>query len=264
MNQKFETKEKLVESIKLLFDKTSEGTISSLELDKLVTQTRELYERALIIRYKSYEEKVYGEIQPINDFSEEKVDETIIEELFTETKVSEIPKDVNKISDFKIFDEEKPTLDFSIFENEETWTDENQKQQITDTEEQLEKKSAYNELSNEENTAFTEQKEEVVEFNDTDVFAGILKNDNTLGSILMLSKIDTLVGAFGFNEKLQCIQELFDGSSETFNEVILKLDAQADFSDAKKVLIELYNKHNWELDNAVTIDFIQKVERRFA
>jgi hypothetical protein len=79
----------------------------------------------------------------------------------------------------------------------------------------------------------------------------------------MSSKLQTLVGCFGLNDKLQCIRELFQGSSESFNQAIDQLDNQPDFSAAKRVLAQYAQQYSWDLESNLTAEFIQKVERRY-
>jgi hypothetical protein len=58
---KFDTKEDLLVSIQLLFNNLKIGKLSEEDMETLVNSTRELHERALILRYKAYEHKIYGE-----------------------------------------------------------------------------------------------------------------------------------------------------------------------------------------------------------
>ncbi len=95
------------------------------------------------------------------------------------------------------------------------------------------------------------------------IFDKILKQDDSLASRLMLSKLDTLIGAFGFNEKFQCIQELFKSSSEDFNQAIMILDNLQSFDEAKNQLEYYVHLNNWNLESEIVGEFIRKVERRF-
>jgi hypothetical protein len=88
-------------------------------------------------------------------------------------------------------------------------------------------------------------------------------SDDSLSARLSASKLQTLVGSFGLNDKLQCIRELFGGSSEAFNQSINQLDNQTDFTAAKRVLDQLAQQFSWDLESNLTAEFIQKVERRY-
>jgi hypothetical protein len=94
------------------------------------------------------------------------------------------------------------------------------------------------------------------------IFKSILdSNDNS--THLFISKLDTLIGAFGFNEKYQCIQELFNGSSEDFNQAIDVLDALSNFQEAEKQLEFYVHLNKWDLESEIVAEFVRKIERRF-
>lgn len=77
--------------------------------------------------------------------------------------------------------------------------------------------------------------------------------------------IETLIGCFSLKEKLQCINHLFDGSSEIFAFSIKKLDECPAMDEAESNLIYLSNKHNWkEKDVAAVQVLIEKVKCRYA
>ena len=57
---KFDTKEDLLATMQLLMDRLAMGTLTMDEMEDLVASSRAFYERTLILRYKSYEQEVYG------------------------------------------------------------------------------------------------------------------------------------------------------------------------------------------------------------
>jgi flagellar biosynthesis GTPase FlhF len=57
---KFGSKEEILSAIQSIFENIQSGRLTADEMDSLVELTRELNERALILRYKSYEEKIFG------------------------------------------------------------------------------------------------------------------------------------------------------------------------------------------------------------
>ena len=79
-----------------------------------------------------------------------------------------------------------------------------------------------------------------------------------------LVKIDSLIGSFGLNERLQYINELFDGSSENFSDAIKVLDNQTTIDSAKTKVAELALINNWDIDSETIVEFMQKVVRRYA
>ena len=78
------------------------------------------------------------------------------------------------------------------------------------------------------------------------------------------TQLTKLNGSFGLNEKLQLIQELFQGSADNYNQAVLALDAVLNFTEAKLVLVEYAVMYDWDLEAVVVKEFIQKVARRHA
>lgn len=80
---------------------------------------------------------------------------------------------------------------------------------------------------------------------------------------MVAPKIDSLTGAFGLGEKLMYIRELFNGSSDSFNQIVDVLEQKNSFDEAKQFLSGIATENNWNLENQATVDFVNKVERRF-
>jgi hypothetical protein len=78
------------------------------------------------------------------------------------------------------------------------------------------------------------------------------------------SKIDTLKGVFGLNEKMQVINDLFNGNSDFFNKAIEILDTQSTPEMARQKLSEIAVSNEWDLEQEIVEEFVRKVERRYA
>jgi hypothetical protein len=76
--------------------------------------------------------------------------------------------------------------------------------------------------------------------------------------------LESLIGAFTLNEKLQFINELFDGSSDDFSTSIKQLDQLASMDAARNMLAELAVTFNWDTESEIVEDFIYKICRRHA
>ena len=87
---------------------------------------------------------------------------------------------------------------------------------------------------------------------------------NTASAQFGIAKIETLLGSFGLNERLQYINELFDGSSENFSDAVKILDNQSSLDASKTKVAELGIINQWEVDSETVEEFIQKVVRRYA
>ena len=103
---------------------------------------------------------------------------------------------------------------------------------------------------------------------DQKVISAFIHKYNQVGSNLAsqfgVSKLESLIGSFGLNERLQFINELFDGSSESFANAIKGLDQQANSENARAKVAEYAIENNWDVDSETVEEFMQKVVRRYA
>ena len=80
--------------------------------------------------------------------------------------------------------------------------------------------------------------------------------ESHIPSSFTMSKLDTLIGSFGLNERLQFINELFGGSSETFSDAVKVLDARTGMDSAREKIAEFAAANNWEdADNETNLFF---------
>ncbi len=123
------SKQALLLAIQDQFSNLFEGNISLENLETLVEQTRELYEFAVVVRYKAHEEKVYPERTKQVDEIEQTLDTKANVEVVVE-KIEEIVEQVRAeekevvptIFDFSLFDsvpEVEPQKDLDSILNEE-------------------------------------------------------------------------------------------------------------------------------------------------
>lgn len=275
---KFGSKEDIVKAIESHFQRMQSGKMSMETLEELVEQARELYERVLVLRYKAYEEKVFGEVKEVLDQDEaapvqakmhEEEERSIESDPAPEESLEEEP-----VFDFSLFDEpadshssqaearqesENTSGSWSAPETEEEEEDEKTQFVTLDTDLPYDA-----EVSAEIHTPETEEHPSIHHHTHTseeDIFKHILSKDDP--SRMLGSKLETLVGAFGFNEKFQSIQELFKGSTEDFNQAIDVLDNMQTLEEAKQQLQFYVRLNNWDLDSEITAEFVRKVERRF-
>lgn len=96
------------------------------------------------------------------------------------------------------------------------------------------------------------------------VYKRLTNEDNSLAARLMAVRLETLKGAFGFNERLQIIQELFDGSNDDFTQAIERLDTLNSKNEARNIVSTYAHQYAWDKDSNLALEFIQKVERRYA
>lgn len=260
-----------IEAIQAAYEKLENGKISSEELEILLEQSRELYDRAVILRYKSYEEKVFPTYEAHSKQQTEISLEKEAAHEFTEIEAAvvsvdrvEMPFEVaEKVMENPIM-EEIPSFDFSLFDD----SSEEAKHEVLE-EEAIEHISVT--ATSEEEFGLHEEKIVMEQVTITPVseenqrfLARYSKTDiNNMNQILM-SKLDTLIGSFGLNERLQYINELFNGSSEHFSEAVKIIDNQSNIEEALLKTSVYANQFNWENDSETVEEFVIKIKRRYA
>lgn len=100
--------------------------------------------------------------------------------------------------------------------------------------------------------------------NEHPVYSRLTMEDNSLAARLMAVRLESLKGAFGFNERLQIIQELFKGSNDAFTQAIEHIDTSSSKSEARMLVSRIAHQFEWDKDSNLALEFVQKVERRFA
>lgn len=87
--------------------------------------------------------------------------------------------------------------------------------------------------------------------------------DNSVNASFNGSKLDTLVGSFGLNQKMRYINDLFNGSSDLFSDSIKNLDSKSTKEEAEEVISSLSLKYNWDLKSTIVIEFVEFINRRY-
>ena len=284
------------------------GQLTQAEMELLVEDSKELYERLIILRYKLYETNVFvpqatveamfsettspmmEEVQtPVFDLFEMGEEEPIaIEEeiptLHFEADEPEIPMVEASLFDMDI---EAPaaTVDFTPEEEqveepiqEEPEMEESADEFLTTAEiDHVEANEVVEEHMDEEVASVEIPEPEVSvepQANFLDDIANpettsinsawILQIEQTIRSDRSVFPLETLIGSFSLNEKLQFINELFDGSSDAFSTATKKLDACQQMSEAREQLSDYSSTYNWDLESEIVEDFIFKICRRYA
>jgi|GEM_PF-2490824 len=319
----FKKKEDLLNAISQAFEAINLGSFDLKQMDELVSDTRELYERVLIIRHKAYELKAKNapvtfendintvaesQVEPVNAVIEEKVvteERTIIPEE-TESVISDVVEEaeaemneapfqeagtfsVEEKEDgfaFDLFSDDEPgtkqPVDFSADESEEENREIPEQSVVIPEqpeEEEVELPKAIGDIIQEHAADFTVEsiieeemtEEEVPEVEtpntssapDPVFFTNYKPIADNPSAKMLVPKIERLSSAFGLNEKLMFIRELFNGSSDAFNQAVSVVDELNSFEEAKLVLNDIALSNDWNLEQQATLDFVNKIERRF-
>jgi hypothetical protein len=271
----------LVSAIENGLKKISKGNITLIELEETVASSRELYERLLIVRYKVYENSILAdeeseELEVVDKETEvEKEEETIPDEnkdieIIFEEETTDIAED--SIIRFDLFatpeieseveeDEVLPEVEKEI---EQSIEEEDVLPEIEIKEEELveENLDSEEEIKNTANDS-AETSKEITE-DASSLFPKILKIEKSIAQNYQVMTLETLIGSFTLNERLQFINELFDGSSDLFSSAIKRLDSLDNRDSARSVIAEYATENNWDLDGEVVEDFMLKICSRYA
>jgi hypothetical protein len=310
-------------------EKLESGQLSPEDMELLVEDAKELYERMVIMRYKIYETNVLGVSAPVVSASirqpeietpidlfgaidlgsepefevtfanedpiidEEKVsyplEEEVEEELGFKNEILEDVIETEKESNFEndSFDEEtEESVIASSFENEssEEHEDEEEEGSFLDQDEsslseELVEATEFNnsdileedeEAQNVEPEPFIEETPiEIPQTNYEPQFSAdqpiwMAEMEANIRDNRSIFPLETLAGAFTLNEKLQFINELFDGSSDDFSSSVKQLDQLANMDAARNMLAELSQSFNWDTESEIVEDFLYKICRRHA
>ncbi|MNJ83754.1 hypothetical protein D3C87_11780 [compost metagenome] len=250
----------LIEEIAALLGKIKSGEATLGELEAFAAATNQLNERAIVLRYKAYETKVYG--NPVS-VSEQVISETLFEkeEPVVELEVEEVQiiRAAEEEPSFDLFgmseeEEEEDELAFELIEEE------TEEEEIIEIPEPVIVQEVKPEPVAE--PVFEKPVENLGSLHP--IYGKLNSNDGTLAARLMTVRLETLKGAFGFNERLQIIQELFNGSNDEFNHLIEQLEGIQTKEAARSLVSSYATKYHWDVDSQLAIELIQKVERKYA
>ena len=270
----------LVSAIENGLKKITKGNITLIELEETVASSRELYERLLIVRYKVYENSILAdeeseELEVVDKETEVKKEEETIPkenkdiEIIFEEETKDIAED--SIIRFDLF--ATPEIESEVEEDEvlpevekeiEQSIEEDVLPEIEIKEEELVEKNLNSEEEI-ENTAndSAETSKEITE-DASSLFPKLMKIEKSIAQNYQVMTLETLIGSFTLNERLQFINELFDGSSDLFSSAIKRLDALDNRDSARSVIAEYAAENNWDLDGEVVEDFMLKICSRYA
>lgn len=261
---KFLSQKELVTAIEANLNSLESGTLNLSEIEKHVDLVRELYERTIALRYKAFEHHSPIEItkpEPKEIVPVIEAQETHKEEV-EEPKIIEEPREEEQEIEFDFFSsadtiaEEEITIEentsASTFVPEQEEIIVEQIQQEDEAQTWIESPVEKTEAATENTTSSTEFRNRVFEIEQE------IKNQFGFHSL------QTLVGSFGLNERLLYINELFDGSSESFSDAIKHLDSRSNLSEAATYIEEIGSKFNWDIESETVEEFIQKLCRRYA
>lgn len=261
-------------------EKLESGHLSPEDMELLVEDAKELYERMVILRYKIYETNVLG------------VKEAVISASIRHTEI-ETPIDL-----FGFIDEPSPEpafeitfassqsdkLNAAVFSDElednleEALEEEHLEEHIEEQEEEALEEAHIEEeqeerIEEKEVERIDDEEEELIEHAAPSNWEPEFSGDQPIWMAEMEANIrdnrsvfplESLIGAFTLNEKLQFINELFDGSSDDFSSNVKQLDQLASIDTARNLIAKLADTYTWDTESEIVEDFMYKICRRYA
>ncbi len=162
----------------------------------------------------------------------------------TSTEVKEVEPEEETIEEVE---DEDPSFDMSIFDVT-----------VEDIEKEIEEEESI-EIETDDPATEIEEKDSGATF-----IEKLNLQDRSIASAFTGGKLDSLIGAFGLNERLRFINNLFDGSSELFSDAVKALDSQSDLDAAKQKIDSLASEHSWDPEDDNVLEFMNYVNRRYA
>ena len=272
----YRSMQKLSKKIHKQIEKVEAGKLKLEDLEELVEDTKELYERLVILKYKAYEK--YGE--PGKKVAVEEApteEETPAKEEKPKEEISKEEPAFDLTGEPEAAEIEQPAFDFSISdeageatkEEKEIFPEDEDIKNVAPKEKEETKKTSekFPEESNTKGSdTFKESHVEKHEPEDENTLNQKLKQEEeeiSLRKKLQKSPIKDLKDEISIAKKFEYITFMFDGKNEIYEEAIESLNNCADGDEAREKLNEYSTKYNWDLENKSIIKFVELVERRY-
>lgn len=245
----FQSLDQLVKNISDNINLLNNGQLNSSEIETLTENTKDLYERLIVIRHKAYEKfgKTETEINPIVENLADSIpdsSEAIIFDSIATEPVQEDKKEV--VEEMMSFDFSEPIEEVKSTIEPEPIV-EAVEAVLTVEEKTIKQESSINESITGGSASLNDG----------------FKSSNSLGDRLNQTKIDDLKSAIGINKKFNFITNLFSGSNEEYNEAIDSLNNCIHSDQARSLLGDLAEKNNWDVEEKTVLSFVELIERRY-
>lgn len=302
-NQQYQSMKDLIQAVQANVEKIESGALNEQELSALIDNTRELYDRLVILRYKAFESQVKGEEvlseMPVEDVSPaaEDVEESIQEEAEVQADVEEASAsaevtsetqkeetleesegDADLFGGFRLNFTDKPK-DKPKANKPASKPSPGRQESIPMPDQPLPFNNPNPPKSvDEPNIEDIEEEEIIVEDQNqtnlideidttpkslNDKLAANQSGDN-LAKKLSMQPIEDLKTAIGINQKFLFMNDLFKGEHDDFHQAIDNINAMDSINDAQAYISDsLVSKYDWDMDSVSVQNFLGLVERRF-
>jgi len=241
------------------------GKLELSDLEVVVEDARELYERLLVLKHKAYEQLEKSAVSEVieEDIEEEEEPEEAAEAEEDETESS---LDFSGITEENEEDEaEQPSFDFTSTEEVDSQDEAGSSEVEIPEEESVKEEPTFADESEEGEDLFKDSHVEKHEPEDENTLNEKLKEDEELSlrKKLQSTAVEDLKSEISIAKKFEYITFMFEGKNESYNEAIEVLNNCTDGDDARIKLNEYSSKYNWDLENKSIIKFVELIERRY-
>lgn len=279
-NQQYKSISELAQSIKENIELIESGTLDNDGMTNLIDQTRDLYDRLVVIRYKAFEQEVKG-----TSVADEAVAEASVELKKTEEEEPEkleAPKEESDLfgGGFKLdFSDQNEIKPASKPKQEKKTNPLPGKQEAIPVPDQplpfnnpnppKKVEPKVEPKVEEEEVKAAENQIDLIEIIDetpkslNDTLAEQQSGDN-LASKLAKQPISDLKSAIGINQKFLFMNDLFAGEHDAYHDLIDKINGMSNESEALEYIqSEIVNKYAWDMESVSVGRFLNLVSRRF-
>jgi hypothetical protein len=269
----------IINQLKTLSDQLESGNMPASELETMLDNVRELYERMVVLRYKALEAEAKKE-EPVvipgpEPEPEVKEEAPVVEEStesFGEIKFSvgipeEQEPEVEETRELEPEVEPEPEVEqVAVPEVEKTPEPEPVEVEESAPETPIEavnspEKQVQPDIHPNQTNLLDAIEERQKEESFNEKFAS--SESKSVGDKLQKSRIEDLKKAIGINMKYLFMNDLFEGENTIFNEAVDQLNEFGNWDEAKSYMNTLQEKYNWDQGHKSVVKFTELVERRY-
>lgn len=258
---KFKRLKEIATELNRKLEQLHEGILSKDELENLTEESRELYERLVVLRFKAYQEEVNG--TPVAKKEESTV--PVVENTKTEETTDPVSEPVVPYISFRLDNHEKAEngTQVSLIDAIEEVAKEIKKEENILTETNVTAPVATSvQAVPSAKPSINEQMMQQTKESLHDKLAKAVEHKESLNNKMEHTSIPDLKRAISLNQRFQFSKELFKGNNQEYEVAIEKLNTTTR-EDAMKQLENLKTKYDWNATSAVAHDFMDLVERRY-
>ncbi len=265
----------LSKSITTTIEKLDSGTLNISEIQEVLADARELHERIAILQYVLHSKNTNGSFaidEPIEiksnksvekDKAASSVDSKISESLNIE-KQEPAPKEKKGFKlNFNLFTPEtEPTNQINLLDviEEEAPVVESPKAELSKTEVEVKETKVVEEDTSMNKVIAKVSEKQALSLNEK---LADLNEKPTLAAKLSRKPVKDLNEEIGLNQKFLFMNDLFGGENTLYKEAIASINGFNSADEAKQLLSQLAQRHNWEMESTSVLKFTDLVERKF-